>query len=230
MKEKKHEETALSLATVYLEKAMQAPGCPICRRVREAEERWIWNVLYELTGDPKVHERFATSFGLCREHAALMAQVVETRELVTPTGTARLYESAVAHVLHGLANFRTKKGLQREECPVCVVAEEAEERESWFLGKLLADPAFCAAYEKSDGLCLPHFLSVWSGAPKKVRAKLLADFQGRLARLLVHLRELQRKERFDVHEPPTPEEIASWREALWRLGGMSYPAPLIRRG
>ncbi|MEN3011185.1 MAG: hypothetical protein ABDI20_09575 [Candidatus Bipolaricaulaceae bacterium] len=42
----------------YLERALRKPGCPLCRRIREAE-RWIWNVLYELTGDPEIHARFA---------------------------------------------------------------------------------------------------------------------------------------------------------------------------
>lgn len=227
MKSEKTED--LGLAAIYLERAMKERGCPICRRVREAEERWIWNVLYELTGDPEIHERFSSSFGLCREHAALAAKVVETRELVTPTGVARLYETVVEKALAELVGFRGRKGLTRGECPLCEVAREAEDRESWFLGKFLADAEFWAAYERSDGLCLPHFFSVWSRSPVKVRPKLRLDFQKRLSGLLERLRELQRKERFDVDEPLTPEEIESWREALWRLGGMNYSDPLIKR-
>ncbi len=221
---------SLSLAAIYLEKAMRERGCPICRRIREAEERWIWTVLYELTGDPKLHARFAASFGLCREHAQLMAKVVETRELVTPTGVARLYETAVDKVLFELAALQGRKFLVRGECPLCEVAQEAEDRESWFFGRFLADAEFWVAYERSDGLCLPHFLSVWPRASTAVRQKLLSDFRGRLSDLLERLRELQRKERFDVDEPVTAEEAESWREALWRLGGMSHSEPLIKRG
>ena len=81
----KKETDELGLAAVYLSRALKEEGCPICRRVRESEERWIWTVLYELTGDPELYEKFAGSLGLCREHAALMAQqVVETRELNYP--------------------------------------------------------------------------------------------------------------------------------------------------
>ena len=43
----------LGLAAVHLERALREEGCSLCRRIREAEERWIWNVLYELTGDPE---------------------------------------------------------------------------------------------------------------------------------------------------------------------------------
>lgn len=231
MRGAKPEDANLGLAAVYLAKAMREPGCPLCRRVREAEERWVWNVLYELTGDPEVHERFAASFGFCRDHTVLLAQVVETRELVTPTGVARLYTSAVVQALAALAALPgRRKTLPREACPLCTVAQEVADRESWFLGRLLGDPELWEAYVASDGLCLPHFLSVWAQAPKKVRSVFLADFRRRLAGLHERLGELQRKERFDVDELPRPEEIASWREALWRLSGMSYEEPLIKRG
>ena len=220
----KKETDELGLAAVYLARALKEGGCPICRRVRESEERWIWTVLYELSGDPELHEKFAQSLGLCREHAALMAQVVETRELVTPTSVARLYETAVSQVLQDLP--RPNRG----PCPLCELAEKAAERESFFLGKLLLDPEFWEAFQRSDGLCLPHFLRVWRLAPEKIRPSLLSDQRARFHRLLQNLRELQRKERFDVGEKPTEAEIRSWREALWRLSGMSFSEPLIKRG
>lgn len=226
----KQEKDELSVAAVHLERALGEPGCPICRRVREAEERWIWNVIYEFTGDPEIHARFAASLGLCREHAALMAQVVETRELLTPTGVARLYETVVSRALTAFAELAKGKKVAKEGCPLCTVAKDAAERQSWFFGRLAEDPEFWALYEGSDGLCLPHFLAVWAQAPAKVRPKILADFHCRLTQLLARLRELQRKERFDVDELPTPEELLSWREALWRLSGMTYSEPLIKRG
>lgn len=146
MRGKKPKEAELYVAAVYLEKAMREPGCPICRRVREAEERWIWNVLYELTGDPEIHAWFASSLGLCREHAALMAKVVENRELVTPTGVARLYETVVARALEAVSVLRGRASLSQGKCLLCQLAQETEERESWFFGKLLADPKLWAVY------------------------------------------------------------------------------------
>lgn len=83
MKGKEGDE--LGLAAFYLRRALEKEGCPVCRRVRESEERWIWTVLYEMTSDPSIHKRFSQSLGLCRDHATLMAEVVETRELLTPS-------------------------------------------------------------------------------------------------------------------------------------------------
>lgn len=230
MRSQERDEAGVVPAAVYLEKAMQKRGCPICRRVRETEERWIWNVLYELTGDAEIHKRFAASLGLCREHAALMAQVVETRELVTPTGVARLYETVAVHAVEEVERIRGREPLSRKNCPLCEIAQEAADREAWSLGRLLVDPEFWRVYESSDGLCLPHFSLVSQRTPAQIRTKLGKDFRRRLARLLQNLRELQRKERFDVNESLTPEEIQSWREALWRLAGMTYSEPLIKRG
>mgnify|MGYP001080581813 CR=1 FL=1 len=218
------ETNAFGIAAVHLRRTFQEEGCPLCRRVRESEERWIWQVLYEMTGDPATHERFSRALGLCQGHAALLVQVVESRELVTPSSVARLYETVVHSLLQDLP--RPSRGV----CPLCETAEEVTDRESWFLGRLLLDPEFWGAFQRSDGLCLPHFLRVYALAPEKIRPSLLSDFQERLSSLLRHLRELQRKERFDVEERPTEEEARSWREALWRLAGMSFPATLIKCG
>lgn len=134
----------LSLAAVHLERALgKKEGCPIGCRVRETKECRIWYVLYELTGDPEVHKQFAASLGLRREHAALMAQVVQTRELVTPTIVTQLYEIVVVHALATLADLSwRRKSTFCAECPLCALAKEAEDRESWFLGELLGDPKF----------------------------------------------------------------------------------------
>ena len=157
----KKETDELGLAAVYLSRALKEEGCPICRRVRESEERWIWTVLYELTGDPELHEKFAQSLGLCREHAALMAKVVETRELVTPTSVARLYETVVSQVLQDLP--RPNRG----PCPLCEIAEEAAERESFFLGKLLWIQSFGRPSSAPMAFVFPIFSGFGAWPPKK---------------------------------------------------------------
>ena len=68
-----------ALFTYHLQETLTKPGCVLCRLVRENEEQWLWNLLYEYTGDPQIHARFADSLGLCGEHAALMHKIVEKR-------------------------------------------------------------------------------------------------------------------------------------------------------
>jgi hypothetical protein len=51
---------------------------------------------------------------------------------------------------------------------------------------------------------------------------LRRDFIARLVKLEQNLRELQRKQRYDVHEELTAYEASAWKEALWRFGGMEF--------
>jgi len=193
--------------------------------VREGEERWSWNLLYEFTGDPEVHESFARSLGLCAHHARLLERVVEGRRLMTPSGVARLYETVVRELSRRLAALQPR--LKRDGCPLCAYAGELAERESYTLARLLRNPRWREGFADSDGLCLPHLQTVLPHADREVRKWLLTDFRRRLVELERRLGELQRKQRYDVEETLTPEEAASWREALWRLGGMDYDGLLV---
>jgi len=219
------EESALF--SHQLRRALREPGCPICRLVRESEERWIWTLLYEFTGDPEIHSLLARSLGLCAPHADLMRKVVEGRRLMTPSGVARLYETVVKALEGELRQGRLRGNAKKPECPLCTYAKNTAERQAYFLAQLLSTREWRKEYEASDGLCWPHVRQVLAQAPREVQGWLTQDFAGRLERLRRNLSELQRKQRYDVPEPVTPEEADSWREALWRLGGMAFEGLLV---
>ncbi|HDH09504.1 MAG TPA: hypothetical protein ENF84_01050 [Chloroflexi bacterium] len=219
------EESALF--SHQLRRALREPGCPICRLVRESEERWIWTLLYEFTGDPEIHSLLAHSLGLCAPHADLMRKVVEGRRLMTPSGVARLYETVVKALEGELRQGRLRGNAKKPECPLCTYAKNTAERQAYFLAQLLSTREWRKEYEASDGLCWPHVRQVLAQAPREVQGWLTQDFAGRLERLRRNLSELQRKQRYDVPEPVTPEEADSWREALWRLGGMAFEGLLV---
>ncbi len=217
--------TTPALFTYHLREKLALDGCPLCRMVRESEEQWTWTLLYEFTGDPEIHEKFARAGGLCAEHAELVRKVTAKRQLVTPSGVARLYETVTKEFLAGLARKRTPE--TRQECPLCRYRDQAAARYAYFLAVTLADSEWQQAFVKSDGLCISHFNAVIAQADRNVVTFLNDDQTRRLRDLLHRLQELQRKQRYDVPEPLTPEEIASWREALWRYGGMTFPDLLV---
>jgi len=218
----------VALFAHHLSRALGEAGCPICRLVRESEERWIWTLLYEFTGDPEIHALLARSLGLCAPHADLMRKVVEGRRLMTPSGVARLYETVVKTLTRELQRGLTRGGANKTECPLCVYAKGTAERQVYFLARLLPAQEWKKEYKASDGLCWPHARQVLAHAPREVQEWLTQDLAGRLERLHRNLSELQRKQRYDVPEPATPEEVDSWREALWRLGGMTFEELLVR--
>lgn len=213
----------LAVFSGALRRAFAEPGCSICRLVRESEERWIWTLLYEYTGDPRTHATFSRTFGLCSRHARLMRQVVEGRRLMTPSGVARLYETAVRELKSRLA-FPHKR---QDGCPLCSYAARTEERQAYFLARLLEGEEWREAFSRSQGLCWPHVRALLPHAGREVRGWVLRDFTRRLESLERDLAELQRKQRYDVCEGPSPREAGSWQEALWRLGGMCYDQLLV---
>lgn len=201
----------MDLSLIELEKAFGQPFCPLCRVLRIAEERQIWSYLYEQSMDPVSRRQFDAALGFCRDHAVLAATVVQERELVSGATLALLYES-IAQVPHA-----APKAL----CPACEVAQARARGEILAFTRIL--DTHWEAYEKSEGLCLPHFGIVLGSA------KLEEDQRRRMKSLRTHLRELHRKRAHDALEPPTPEERGSWREALWRFTGVHWDGPLVKR-
>jgi len=214
-----------ALFTYHLREKLALPGCPLCRLVRESEEQWLWTLLYELTGDPEIHDRFASSLGLCAEHAELMQKIVEKRQLVTPSGVARLYETVTQEAITALS--KPIQRLHHERCPLCRYREQLEDRQAYFLAVTLKDKTWQDAFTHSDGLCQPHLEAVLNHADRSVAAFIVKDHSRRLRNLHHRLQELQRKQRYDVAEPVTPEEAASWCEAGWRFGGMYFEDLLV---
>jgi len=215
--------TSPALFTYHLREKLGEKGCPLCRMVRESEEHWGWTLLYEFTGDPEIHERFAKAGGLCAEHGELIRRIVESRQLVTPSGVARLYETVTKEFLHR----PSAQHPEARDCPLCRYRRQAEERYTYFLADTLAEPDWQELFTRSDGLCMSHFELVMKHANREAAEFIQNDQSRRLRELLHLLQELQRKQRYDVPEPLTPEESASWHEALWRFGGMHFDHLLV---
>ncbi|MGY4706593.1 hypothetical protein ACVNPS_02415 [Candidatus Bipolaricaulota sp. J31] len=219
---KRGEKRENSVELVRLRRAMEEPGCPICRLVRESEERRLWVLIYEHTGDPELHRRFSDSFGLCGRHAALLGRIVVQRPLATPAAVARLYETLCAH-----AREVVRSGFPRQRCDLCRYAAGTARRYAASLAEFLLSPERHGMYERSDGLCVPHLTLVLEEAADEVREFLRRDISARLIRLERHLRELQRKQRYDVHEGLSPAEANAWKEALWRFGGTEFGGLIV---
>lgn len=216
-----------ALLTYRLQETLTKSGCVLCRLVRESEEQWLWNLLYEFTGDPQIHARFADSLGLCGQHAELMRMIVEKRQLVTPSGVARLYDTVSQQELSRLARSAQKDTAKRDDCPLCRYRAQVVERKASFLARALLDETWRKEFSRSDGLCQAHLETVLYQADRSTARMLREDHARRIRDLSHRLQELQRKQRYDVTEQLTPDETRSWREALWRFGGMHFEDLLV---
>lgn len=76
--------------SVHLDQALTKDKCPICRLKRISSEKYLWNLIYGSTSDPKVHEKFLDSLGFCQEHNQLLIKIIKGRDLVSSSSVARL--------------------------------------------------------------------------------------------------------------------------------------------
>lgn len=220
---------------ITLEEALGKEFCPLCRLVREAEERMIWFILYESTGDPKLRAKWDKEKGFCKYHNTLIKLTITQGHLVSGSSIARIYETILDGYLGDLQelerNSHPKNLLTNIKCFFCHKKEDLESANiTLFIDFLCGDKAH-KMHRNSSGLCNPHLALALSRLTKKnnngLRHFLVEDHLSRLEKLKNNITELQRKERYDIRQPTTDEEKNSWKEVLWRFSEVSYDHLLI---
>ncbi|MCS7350902.1 DUF6062 family protein [Thermoflexus sp.] len=176
----------MSWGLANLQHAMREPGCPICRLQREAEKRYLDNLLWENVNDPATREQWAAGLGFCARHAWQL-QRLEAQRYGDGLGNALLYEDLLQRVILALEALAQEAvgdppllhqrlarsfkrsflphanasdplpGLQgRQRCRVCRLGEDTAQAYGEWLIEGLGEADVRASYEASDGLCLPH--------------------------------------------------------------------------
>lgn len=175
----------MSWGLANLKHAMRQPGCPLCRLQREAEARYLENLLWENVNDPATREQWAAGLGFCSRHAWQL-QRLEARRYGDGLGNAILYEDLLQRIIpvletlarpsavdppslhRRLGRFLSHlphRGRARHEipglrgyqrCRVCRLGEETAQAYAEWLIEGLAEADVCERYKTSDGLCLPH--------------------------------------------------------------------------
>jgi len=193
--------------------AVQEPGCPVCRTLRNAERRYWSFFLHEGFQDPEAALRVARSIGYCRRHAD---QLELEHDLFAAAKLTR------ASVLGALEQLEPKPGRRStpaagSRCPVCRSLVSSEQDALAALGRLLEDAAFAERYRHSDGLCFDHVglaLTRRTQGAGLIRAHARATLDGHEAQL----RRLVQS--FDYRAKPADAELASaWKRATQALRG-----------
>jgi hypothetical protein len=226
----------MSWGLAVLQHAMRQPGCPLCRLQREAEARYLENLLWENVNDPATREQWAAGLGFCARHAWQL-QRLEARRYGDGLGNAILYEDLLQRVIpvleamarepamdplplhrrlaHALRLPRSGDpegipGLEgRARCRVCRLGEETARAYAEWLVEGLEDAEVRARYAASDGLCLPHLRMALICARARAPhalADLAGDAARRLQRLLGALREYIRKHDWNYRHEPMSPE------------------------
>jgi hypothetical protein len=203
--------------------------CPICDFVSAAVARHVDALFYELVTDPPVREAIRKAGGFCRRHADVVAlqadalgsalilgdvlrsdlRAMDEGEFDRPPNTV----GTVARILDGSLPGRAP-------CVVCRQERGLEEMAVDSLIDGLHDPETIAAFERSSGLCLPHFRLAFRRCDDSVVWRRVLDTErAALTRLTGELDVLARH--FD-HQAPAAEvgaEADAWKRALYATSG-----------
>ncbi len=190
--------------------AQAMAGCPICRLVYKATDRYLDALLYEAVLDPDVRAKLKDSQGFCADHVEMLRN-----QPGRALGVALIYRDTLKQLLKSLEQARPTRPSNwaarlrgagasdsptvmrlspSQGCPACAIAATTEQDYIALLLAHLDDPKLHEAYAAGEGLCLPHLLA----ALRQVRdeetlQRLVAPQAERYRRMLADLDEFIRK-------------------------------------
>lgn len=199
---------------------------------------FLQSLFYERTNDSGIQKAFRKRRGLCNEHswqathmhgsslslAILFAaafdevlKIVETTPddpVESPTGFAWVRGRQAASSL--LADRLEPTG----PCMVCDLIGDVEQRLIYTISIFIGDPKLKDAFEKSSGLCLPHFkMALRQTGDSHHREILIATHKVIWKQLYAELREFVDKQDYRRTHEPMGHEGNSWRRAAGHAAG-----------
>ncbi|MHB0858046.1 MAG: DUF6062 family protein [Anaerolineae bacterium] len=227
-----------------LRDALPLPGCPICRLRDEATERYLESLIYEKVNDYGLRSRIrqargfcpAHTWGLARKGAALGAAIISRdvlREVLRTVKKVRLepvpavswerLRQTLQPERPKLAAERAAEALRPQApCPLCVYIEDVVEG---FYGAMAAhlvgkEEGLLEPFQRSDGLCVPHFREVLARIGDQETFSALVYAQSAIwGRVEAELSESIRKSDYRFSDEAQGVEAGSWLRALAKIGG-----------
>lgn len=208
-----------------LERAPQA--CPTCTFVDDGVRNHIDALFYERATDVATRAAIRAARGFCRHHARLVSAQADA------LGTALVLHDVLINDLRDLQGgvydragarsrplsrfFASTSGAlpSRPECPLCVAEIEIEAVTTDSLLEGLSDDEFARQFQRSDGLCIPHFRLAFERCRDASRWRIVLETErDALGRITHELEELARKYDYRSHDKPHGAEAGVWRRAL----------------
>ncbi len=208
-----------------LVESLGQPDCAVCRIVNQAVRQHVDIFLYEQITIVERRAEIRAARGFCSIHGAMLisghgrvlgAATLQhdilndvlrqmDRALATP---AALVRRSLPFGLRGMLKAVAHAVRPRRICPLC----EYERRQEGLVLRALVneinDPAVRAAFERSAGLCLPHFQMAvgMHDLPAGLRLRLTELEQPILAKLKAELAEYMHKRNASYETAPMGEE------------------------
>lgn len=218
----------MSRTTAALQDAMRRSpvDCPICGVVTAETRQYVDHLFYERVNDIPTRETLRKAGGFCRRHAHVILQQADA------LGSALIFEDVLNNNVRRLrsGSFDRPPGnnnplarlfgdsrppVPGEQCPVCVMECEVDERAVDSLMEALDNQEFRDAFTASIGICLPHFRLAHLRARDPQRWDVVLQTEIRsLEVLAAELGSLARKYDYQVKDKPRGAEAECWKQAL----------------
>jgi hypothetical protein len=224
--------------TPYFEllEAQSKAGCPICRLVYKATDRYLDSLLYEAVLDPAVRAKLKDAQGFCSEHVAMLG-----RRPGRALGIALIYRDIIRKAIitaeknkpeetgKGVKNLFRKarpgavladKMRTPQVCPACQIGAESEHNNLELMLVHIEDPEFQQGYANGEGLCLVHLLAELELAATPAEVQGLIDPQIMRYRTMLHeLDEFIRKRDHRFRLEPMGDEGDVWLRVMNAIVG-----------
>jgi len=216
--------------------AQSQAGCPICRLIYKATNRYLDSILWEAVLDPEVRAKLKRSHGFCAEHVEMLSNKSgralgialiyrDTIRAIANTAERGQYTKGASLVSKFLGKGQNELGLVKklssdEPCPACGIAHKAESNYLDLLIVHLDDEKLYDAYAQGEGLCLAHFI----GAIERVEDKeslhrLIRPQVARYRLMLTDLDEFIRKRDHRFRHEKYGKEGDVWLRAMNAIVG-----------
>lgn len=201
--------------------------CLVCVFADVGMKDHIDALFYERVTDVRTREIIREARGFCRFHARAVSQHADA------LGTSLILADVLTNDLRDLQNGvydrpgsrtggpfrffseREVKLPRRAACPLCAVEEELEGLATDSVLDGLRDAEFTELFERSNGLCVPHFRLAYERCRDEARWDVIVRVQREaLTRVTAALSELARKYDYRSHEKPQGAEAEVWRRGL----------------
>lgn len=198
-------------------------GCTLCLLEGDTVLKYLEGLLYEHVNEVGIRKKLIESRGFCHRHGHLLMSMGDG------AGTAILFEDQMNLFLAHLAEFQKGKGKKRAlpsvwnspgKCPACVYQEKTRKRQVRTFIEILELEKGRVAFQKSGGLCVPHFLYVLGKIEKEDLKKYLFKVEEeKAASLSKELQDFIKKQDFRYEENDFGSERNAWIKAVKMVAG-----------
>jgi Family of unknown function (DUF6062) len=214
-----------SAVTSWLRQGLRNDICPLCRVAHKADRQYIWHFYDERSNDMGAVDEVRHAYGFCAEHIEMFRRI-DVENMQTTLSISVLFADTFMGIVEQLGTLSPNSRFQPEQCPACADRDHYLHRNAMYLLDMLAtSPGYLESFERSPGLCFPHFALAWEVARTREDRELLLSVQRQASRsLLDELREHVRKHDDKFRHEPKGAERDSWLRAICLTAG--WPPPV----